>query len=164
MLSCTRLCRYVCQDIAFVSTPLLCCYLTFRSFLVFVLNEVCHSLAAVTNVEDVLRSGEDGGALTIMDSGITPLVFEVAYCESDGDYLDVWRSGNMHLHAELLEMCNPSGIRCNMAADAWIRRLKHWDHRGAIECKTSSSDRDMHHVRVFEEAEYERKLSEFLRR
>lgn len=68
----------------------------------------------------------------------------------------------MRLHGELLELRDCNGVRLDTEVHGWIKHLKHWRYRGTAEWKKSSSETDMPYVRTFEEAVYERKLSELI--
>lgn len=49
-------------------------------------------------------------------------------------------------------------------AGGWLQRWMHWGGRGAIVCRCSSSRTDSPFIRMYEEVDYERRLSTMVRR
>lgn len=55
-------------------------------------------------MDSALDSGEGAGGLTLINSGVPPPMFVVAYCKSESDRLDVWRFRSIGIHDELVEL------------------------------------------------------------
>lgn len=56
------------------------------------------------DVDSALDRGDDGSRLTANDASKAPPGSVIAFCQYDGDRLDVWRFGRTHLHGELVEL------------------------------------------------------------
>lgn len=114
------------------------------------------------NVEDLLDSVNGDGVLRFIDCGTPALISGIVNRESDGDGLHVPRFCSRRLHWKLIELRDPTSIKCDTAAGVCIRRWKRWGHRGAVECKTLLPETDMPYVRRLHDAMYEHRLRELL--
>lgn len=57
-----------------------------------------HSRSGHGDADDVLESGEGGGGLTLVNSGISPSIAGVPCCKCDGNRVNVWQFCSRHLH------------------------------------------------------------------
>lgn len=111
------------------------------------------------DVEGAFDCREGGSGLILIDSGIAHPISVVAYRKCNGDRPGLPWFCSMCRHEKLLELGDCHGVRRDTAVAAWIKRWKHWGHRGAPECGMSLSETGMCYVRAIEGAIYDRELS-----
>lgn len=114
------------------------------------------------DVEGLFDCRDVSRGLRLVDSGIPPPTSVVAYCRSDGDWLDVRKLCSLPLPGKLLELCVCHGFRRDTAVCAETRC---WNINVAVILLNTNGSRfevDKLYASAVEEDVYERKLKDLI--